>query len=44
MEQKKILGKKGQILQSQTKEIISRLINFMKREAEDGIQIPLHKY
>ncbi|CAH1377220.1 unnamed protein product [Tenebrio molitor] len=42
---KKLIGKKGQVIHSQTREVISRLIEFMKNEATIGCPtIPLKNY
>ncbi|KAJ3655186.1 hypothetical protein Zmor_014323 [Zophobas morio] len=35
---------KGKPLHSQTREIIARVMDFMKREAEEGITIPITNY
>lgn len=40
----KKVGKRGVIIHSQGREIVSNVSNFMKKEAEDGITIPLKNY
>ena len=35
---------KGRLLRSQTREVIARVIDFMKREAEEGITIPIANF
>lgn len=42
MSEKQKFGKKGQVLHSQTREVIY-VINFFEREAKEGITIPLNK-
>jgi hypothetical protein len=39
----KKLGK-GKILRSQTREIIGRVTDFTKNEAEEGVQIPIANF
>lgn len=40
----KKLGKKGLIVHSQGREIVSKVRDFMKMESEQGISIPLVNY
>lgn len=42
----KKVGKCGLIIHSQGREIVSNVSNFMKKEAEEGVTIPLknHRY
>ncbi|XP_056645053.1 uncharacterized protein LOC130450600 [Diorhabda sublineata] len=40
----KKVGKQGLIIRSQGREIISNIINFMKKEADEGVTIPLKNY
>jgi polyhydroxyalkanoate synthesis regulator phasin len=35
---------KGKILKSQTREVISRVMEFMKKEAEEGVNIPITNF
>lgn len=40
----KKFGKQGLIIRSQGREIICNVSNFMKKEAEEGITIPLKNF